>query len=142
MKELSLITIVLTLISCSFESTGDNKEKSKDILKTIPITDNTEILGTWSMCSSFGNGTMMQMNDCPKISFNYNGIGTIQDEYSVKENFHWTFKDSILTIINIFPHLENTFSDTSYIIELTKKRGMCNLTITQRKLGYQYYLTR
>ena len=60
MKAIFLLTLSLLLYSCNQKTSSKDKELP-DFLKDIYVTDNTDIIGSWTMCSTFGDGTMIQL---------------------------------------------------------------------------------
>ncbi len=141
MKTIFLLLFIVTIISCKSDTTKNDKQ-NQALLADIKITDDTDIYGSWSMCSTSGNGSMTQYNVCPTVSFNHNGTGTVGNVSAILENFNWTLNKGVLTILFGRQSLQRTFPDTTYIAFIGKKNNNFNLTIRQQKLGYDYYLSR
>lgn len=72
MKYLLAFTVIASLMACN---QSDNKIVEA-LTKTDP-TDNNNILGQWTMCSTLKGGMMIQANVCPTISFETNGRGYV-----------------------------------------------------------------
>ncbi len=135
------ILFFATIISCNSDPTKIDIQ-NQAVLAEIKITDNTNIYGSWSMCSISGKGTMTQYNVCPTVSFNYNGLGTVGNNSTILEIFNWKLKKGVLTIFYGEQNLQPTFPDTTYIAFIGKNKNQSNFTIRQQKLGYDYSLTR
>ena len=141
MKTLLLSFLSLVLFSCN-QDTSQNDNVLSGNLKNISFTDNAEILGNWTMCSSFGNGIMTQFNVCPRVSFLANDSGFVGSSALSTERFSWTFEKGKL---NIFPNgkaSEATFSDTFYFARIKTENNLRNLVISSTKNDSQLYLSR
>jgi len=132
---------LLLLISCNQLNPGDDKKIEKTQFK-INISDNLDIYGKWSMCSTFGNGVMTQFNVCPLVYFNSNGSGTVSKNSSTTEKFNWTLKKGILTIKNTIKFPNTTFSDSIYFASINKQNKNVDIVIHQLKNDYSYFLSR
>ena len=141
MKTILLPFLSLILFSCIQHATPKDNELT-GYLKNISFSDNTEILGNWSMCSSSGNGMMTQFNVCPTISFLANGSGFVGSLPLSTNRFSWTFEKGKL---NIFPNnkVSNaTFSDTFYFAKIKTENNLRNLVISATKNDSQFFLSR
>ena len=111
-------------------------------LKNISFTDNTEILGNWTMCSSSGNGMMTQLNVCPTISFLANGSGFVGNSALSADRFTWTLEKGKLNILANDKVSNATFSDTFYFAKITTENNLMNLVISATKNDSQFFLSR
>src|SRR5436305_4734722 len=110
------LTLIITI---SFAACNQNDKHNSDIemkraLIDTSITDNKDIIGQWTMCSTSGNGVMTNYNVCPKVLFSIYGTGSITFSGRV-ENFGWTLKKNALAISNMVKNSNNAFLDTTYI---------------------------
>ncbi len=141
MKTTFLLTLSLLLYSCNQKKSSKDKELP-DFLKDLYVTDNTDIIGSWTMCSTFGDGTMIQFNVCPTVSFLNNGTGYIGNVSIPSEQFTWTLKKGALKIYYKDKISNSTFSDTFYNAIVTKQNDLQNLIISQTKNGNAFYLSK
>ncbi len=130
---------VLAIISCNENASRSEKEILLDSFKN---TDNKNILGNWVMCSTSGNGIMTQLNVCPTISFKNDGTGSVANSSMLFENFNWSFKKGILTILYYGGSSAKTFEDTNYYAIIKKLNNEMDLTIREQKKDYSFYLSR
>ena len=141
MKNTIFLFLSFLLLSCNQDSPSKDKELSADT-KNISITDNIEILGIWTMCSSTGNGIMIQFNICPTICFLPDGSGMVGNSAISLDRFTWSLQKGKL---NIYPNTkvsEATFSDTFYLARFNTEKSLKNLLITSSKRDGQYYLSK
>jgi hypothetical protein len=141
MKTIFLLTLSLLLYSCNQKTSSKDKELP-DFLKDIYVTDNTDIIGSWTMCSTFGDGTMIQFNVCPTVSFFNNGTGYMGNESIPAEQFTWTLTKGALKILYKDKISNSTFSDTFYNAIITKQNDLQNLIISQTKNDNTFYLSK
>ena len=139
MKKLVVLLFIVTFFSCREDKPGKDKKLEESLLK-IKITDNAAIFGNWTMCATSGGGQMIQRNVCPKISFNYNGTGSLGTHGITNENFSWSLKNGTLRISYVNNVPGNNFPDTIYqaIFSTTNKEKQ--LIIRQEKLDQSFYL--
>ena len=138
MKQFYFLIYILFTFSCN-----QNKSKTEITslnLLAIKITDDADIFGKWTMCTTSGNGYMTQKNVCPVIMFNQNGTGVV-DNSSIG-NFSWTLRDKKLHILCFDQKSNCTFPDTNYIAIFNKTENGVELTINQNEKDYSYYLAR
>ena len=141
MKTIFFLTLSLLLFSCNQKTSTEDKELP-DFVKDVYVTDNTEIIGSWTMCSASGNGMMTQYNVCPTVSFLNNGSGFVGNSSALSERFSWTLTKGALTIYNKDTISNSTFSDTFYNAIISKQNDRLNLTISQTKNNNAFYLSK
>jgi len=127
------------MISCDQKVSEQASPNSLNPVDLI-ITDDKNILGSWSMCSTVSGGLVMQYNDrvCPVVSFNSDGSGSVD----VKEIFNWRFSKGTLTI-NYLPQYSNsTFADGNYTGVITRKGDGLQLLVREVKSGAKFYLSK
>ncbi len=141
MKTIFLLTLSFLLYSCNQKTPSKDKELP-DFLKDIYVTDNTDIIGSWTMCSTFEDGMMIQFNVCPTVSFLNNGTGYIGNASIPAEQFTWTLKKGALKILYKDKISNSTFSDTFYNAIVAKLNDQQNLIISQTKNDDRFYLSK
>lgn len=141
MKNILLGFLGLLLFSCNQETASKDKEVSEN-LNNISFTDNLQILGNWTMCSSSGNGMMTEFNVCPTISFLANGSGLVGNSAITTDRFSWKFKKGKLNILPNDKGSNATFSDTFYFARITMEKDLRSLIISATKNDGQYYLSK
>ena len=141
MKTIFLSFLSLLLFACNQDTSSKDKEVSGDS-KNISFTDNLEILGNWTMCSSSGNGMMTQFNVCPTISFLVNGSGFVGNSALSADRFTWSLEKGKLNILPNDKVSNATFSDTFYFAKISTENNMKNLVISATKNDSQYFLSR
>jgi len=128
MKSIIFFILILVLISCN---RGKNTNIEFGLNQTKVDTsniDNNYILGHWTMCSTFGHGSMINYNVCPQILFSKAGTGVII--FSNKtETFYWTLNKRKLTILNVAKNSENMFLNKTYMTFLKKEKNFLSLEI-------------
>ena len=141
MKNTIFLFISFLLLSCNQDSPSKDKELSADT-KNISITDNIEILGSWTMCSSFGNGYMIQFNVCPTIAFLSNGSGMVGNSTISLNRFTWTFQKGKLSIYPSGKVSDATFCDTFYLAKVSGEKSIKSLIINSTKGDSHFYLSK
>lgn len=141
MKNIFCKFLVLFILSYNQYITSKDKEIPED-LTNISFTDNMQILGNWTMCSSFGNGMMTQLNVCPTISFLANGSGFVGNSSITTDRFSWTLEKGKLNILPINKNSNAVFADTFYFARITVENKLSNLLISTAKNDSQYYLSK
>ena len=68
MKPIFTSILILFLFSCAQE-TSSNDKNTQEKPTNLYVTDNKEIIGNWTMCSSFGNDMMTQFMFVPRLHF-------------------------------------------------------------------------
>ena len=135
-----LIPIIL-FFACNANGKNEN-DVSQTGHKIKSITDDSRIIGNWSMCASFGDGQMVQYNVCPTIIFNSNGTGSKTTPNSLPELFTWTLKNKQLKLLCKNPMPDDTFSDTIYIVIFEQNQNRTELEIFQKEKNYTLYLAK
>ena len=133
------ITLLLIMAITSCNSDSENKTNPTGIVE-LNVSNNKNIFGTWSMCASYGNGTMVQFNTCPTIVFNKTGTGFVARNSIISENFTWTLKEPHLKILYINKGPDCTFPDTNYYADINKKIEGVDLIL--RHNDHSYYLSK
>jgi len=141
MKTIFFSILSLLLFSCNQKKSTNDKDLPK-FFKDIYVTDNTEIIGSWAMCSASGNGMMTQYNVCPKVSFLINGEGYVENSANLSERFSWTLKKGVLNILYDTKTTNSTFPDTNYNAIINKQKQQMNLVISQPKKDNVFYLSK
>ena len=141
MKNILFVLLGLLLFSCNQDSASKDKEVSENP-KNISFTDNVQILGSWTMCSSSGNGMMTQFNVCPTISFLENGSGFVGNSSIAIDRFSWKFEKGKLNILTNGKASNATFPDTFYFARITMEKNLRNLVISTKKNDSQFYLSK
>ncbi len=141
MKNIFITFLGLTLFSCN-QDTASSEKKLPGNLKFVSSTDNVEILGNWTMCSTYGNGMMEQFNVCPTISFLANGSGFVGNSSLTTDRFSWTFEKGKLNIFTNDKTSVTTFSDTFYFARISTKNNLKKLVISATKNDIQFYLSK
>ena len=136
MNQLFVSFSILAFISCNSNTPDQNKAVNTTPID-LRITDNMDILGNWSMCSTSSNGSMIQYNVCPTVAFRFDGTGSANTE-----NFSWSFKKGNLNILYANKDSNITFPDTTYFGTINKQDNIMNLTIQQLKGDSKYYLSK
>lgn len=139
---ITLATMLILLLTTCNEEIPANQEEPTLLQRTTDITDNTVIVGSWTMCSSSENGMMIQYNVCPIVIFKSDGTGSVGNEYASREGFKWKFQKGHLDISYGAATSNKTFSDTSYIAGLKIKNNGADLTIRQSQKDCSFYLSR
>jgi len=129
---ITLLSIVV--FACKQNS---NKEYKADSFR-FANTDDTRILGSWTMCSLENEGSFIQLNVCPTITFKEYGIGKVNNN----EHFGWILKNGQIRVSNNFKETNPTFKDTVYqaIFELSNET--MTLKIKKFDNSVVYYLGR
>ena len=138
MKELLVLFSFLILYSCNSDQSHDRLLHVKSI--ETDISDNKDIFGTWTMCSSSSNGAMIQPNTCQTIVFNSNGTGYIENNAIATENFNWTLKMPGMKIHYPKNLAKQTFPDTTYYVDFSKRDNRIDLIL--RHNDNSYYLSK
>lgn len=141
MKTVFVSILSLLLFSCNQETSNNDKTLLKKS-NNLYVTDNTELIGSWTMCSEFGNGVMTQYNDCPRVSFLNNGTGYVGNSSILSQHFIWTLKKGTLNIYYKDTTSNFTFSDTFYNAIISKQNDRLNLVISETKKDYAFYLSK
>jgi hypothetical protein len=140
MKILFILFYILTIISCNQETLKNNKKLDTTLID-LRITDDMNILGNWTMCSEYGNGSMIQYNVCPIISFTFDGTGSVSKSSIITDNFKWKFNNRVLTIYDN-KDTNSTFPDNAYFAIITKQKNNLDLVIQQQKNDYSFHLSK
>ena len=140
MKIISITILSLFLFSCN-QDNSTNDEDVPEFYKDIYVTDNTEIIGGWKMCSTYGNGMMTQYNVCLTISFLNNGSGYVENPSTSSERFRWTLKKGVLNIL-YDKATTPTFPATLYNAIINKQNQQMNLVLSQTKKDNVFYLSK
>ena len=138
-KLVCLPFFLMVFFSCNHDSPGDQILPRHNI-KDIGASDKQEIFGEWSMCSIVSGGMMTQMNVCPKVDFKLDGMGSVDMNSVITENFIWTLKNNKLRITNGYRKPNSTFPDSSYFAYFVKNKHGLDLTLRQG--DDEYYLSR
>lgn len=141
MKNILLGFLGIFLFSCNQDTTSKDK-KFYENLTNISFTDNAQILGNWTMCTSSENGMMTQFNVCPTISFLVNGSGFVGNSAITTDRFSWKFEKGKLNIIPNDKVSTATFLDTFYFAKITMEKELLSLVISATKNDSQYYLSK
>ena len=141
MKNIFFSFLVLYLFSCNQDTVSNDKGVSENF-NNISFTDNLQILGNWTMCSSSKNGMMTQFNVCPTISFLANGSGFVGNSAITTDRFSWTLEKGKLSIFPNGKASNATFSDTFYFARINIENKLSNLLISATKTDSQYYLSK
>lgn len=141
MKNILLGFLGILLFSCNQDTASKDKELPGN-LTNISFTDNAQILGNWTMCSSSGNGMMTQFNVCPTISFLPTGSGSVGISAITTGRFSWKFEKGKLNIIPNDNASNATFSDTFYFAKIIMEKELTSLVISATKNDSQYYLSK
>lgn len=141
MKALSTVFLILMLASCN-EGASLHVDVPSASLRRTDIYDNPVIVGSWTMCASLVNGTMIQYNVCPTVVFKSDGTGYIGNDYASDESFNWKLQKGHLSIIHEATTLHKTFSDTLYTVVIKPEGNRMNLTINQSQKDNSFYLSR
>jgi hypothetical protein len=141
MKTIIASIFFLLLFSCN-QPTSNNDKILEEKSTNLYVSDNTEIIGSWTMCSSFGNGIMTQYNVCPTVSFLNNGTGYVGNSSILADHFRWTLKKRALNIYYKDMVSNSTFSDTFYNTIISKQNDRLYLVISQTKKDYAFYLSK
>jgi hypothetical protein len=121
MKYLLTLTIITCLTACNKSERTDDNKIVEALTKTNP-TDNNDILGQWTMCSTSGNGVMITANVCATVNFGSYGTGSVTHASGPSEMFTWTFKSDTLRISNLRKDSSHTFYDTVYTALIAKEK--------------------
>jgi hypothetical protein len=141
MKICFIYLFSLLLFSCNQRSPTNNADVT-DGFKDIYVTDNAEIIGSWTMCSAFENSILTQYNVCPNVSFLNNGSGYVGNTSTPSERFGWTLKKGVLNILYDTHSTNSTFPDTSYNAIIKKQDQQSNLIISHPKKNNVFYLSQ
>lgn len=141
MKTIFFSILSLLLFSCN-QKTSTNDKDLPEFFKDIYVTDNVEIIGSWTMCSASGNGMMTQYNVCPTVSFLNNGSGYVVNPSNLSERFSWKLKKGVLNILYDPKTTNPAFPDTLYNAIINKQKQEMNLVITQTKKDNVFYLSK
>ncbi|MFT3907946.1 MAG: hypothetical protein QM737_00860 [Ferruginibacter sp.] len=134
MKIIFRIFFIVAFISCNQESS------TKNIFPVLKVTDNNDILDSWAMCSTSGNGQMIQKNVCPIITFTANGTGYVQFNSLIAETFTWKLDKVHMKITYKSSDTHSTFPDTNYYAEFRKEKDIMKLSL--RHNDKNYYLSK
>ncbi|MFM2326527.1 MAG: hypothetical protein RIR31_729, partial [Bacteroidota bacterium] len=126
------------LVSCNQKSS--NTKANQNNFTEATTTDNKDIFGTWTMCSSSDKDAMIQMNTCPIIVFKNNGRGFVQINLLITENFDWTLEKRSMKIIYANKNATLIFPDTNYYADFNKQKGRIDLML--RHNDNIYYLSK
>jgi hypothetical protein len=140
MKLISVLVFSFFIVSCQDTNEERELEIDKQLLN-IRVSDNSEIFGTWTMCSMYSNLTSIQMNTCAEITFNSNGMEILKGSANT-ENFSWTLREGTLKILNIGSNSISTFRDTTYLAFFDSVENHETLTVSLLEKSFAYYLTR
>lgn len=134
--------LLILMTSCNANTNPANEGFPQTAAAIEAITDDSAILGHWTMCAEFGNGEMIQYNMCPTINFNKDGSGskTAPDPNGLPEFFNWTLQNNQLKIVYRYANHYNSFRDTNYLAVFHKNSTPVELEIRQFKKGYIFYL--
>ena len=141
MKNIIFFLLSFIIFSCNQNSPSKNKTLSSDT-KNISFTDNIEIFCSWTMCSSFGDGNLIQYNVCPTISFLSNGFGMVGNSAISLDRFTWTFQKRKLSIYPSAKVSDATFSDTFYFAKISTEKSIKTLLICSKNTDTQFYLSK
>ncbi|MGL4631167.1 MAG: hypothetical protein ACRCVT_08180 [Leadbetterella sp.] len=141
MKKILEIALLTLLVSCNSNSTKEERAKHAQFSK-FKITDNLDILGTWTMCSYSHKNLIITANECRQIKINHNGTGSVSISGIDSEFFVWKLKNDSLSISNTDKKTTNTFSNTTFITRFEKSKDEYLLTIIDNTLDYKYYLSQ
>jgi hypothetical protein len=141
MKYFLTLIITISLAACNQNNKHNSDIEMKRVLIDTSITDNKDIIGQWTMCSTSGNGVMTNYNVCPKVLFSIYRTGSITFSGRV-ENFGWTLKKNALTISNMVKNSDNTFLDTTYIVSFSKEKNSIGLQIRNITNDGVFYLSK
>jgi hypothetical protein len=120
---------MVTLTACN-ENEKYHSDKRASTSMTIPvITDDENIIGQWTMCSTSGNGFVTNYNVCPTVTFTTHGTAFINFPSGTVESFSWTLKNKALTISHVARSSDNIFSDTTYVASIGQENGSLDLHI-------------
>ena len=135
-----LIKLLLGVLLISCNQDNSSKKTSNNFINDSTISNTRDIFGHWTMCATSGNGVMIQGNTCKNIVFNNNGIGYIENNSLISENFNWTLKKPGMKIINYVGINSPTFPDTFYYAFFTKSDSGIDLILSHN--DNSYYLSK
>ncbi len=130
--------IVFFVFFSSCKQTKD--EPTKSAIDAICCTDNKDIYGSWGMCATSSNNTMIQYNVCKTIHFNTNGTGNVGNETLALESFIWDLKKGVLKIVNNKMDANSLFLDTFYSTYFRQDSIGMSLMISSKKTRSTFYL--
>ena len=139
MRNLFISLILFSISACNSQKSNTNINLLNQ--KELKASDNTDIFGNWSMCSTSGDSETIQMNVCLEIIFKSNGTGLVGNNLDainplISENFIWTLEKKHLKILNINKKEESTFIDTNYYADFNKQKDRIELIMTHNKQSY------
>ncbi len=137
MKLLKLALLFLLIMSC--------RNNSLKINSKVPIsnfTDDSTLIGTWSICAEECNDTLYQFNTCSSLYFKSDGTGGYAKNSPFVEKFNWTYKKGFLKFHNDPENLSTTFADTAYYLVLNKRDSYIDLRISKIGEDFSYLSTR
>ena len=142
MKYLAFLILVISSHACNDNGKTDANgiDQSAETIKFI--TDNSNIVGHWSLCAEFVGGQVTQYNVCPTVIFNSNGTGSKINPNGFPEPFSWTLNGKSLKISYSMINGNKTFPDTNYIAIIKQDTIGIELEIHQPKRDYTLYLRR
>jgi hypothetical protein len=135
-QQIFSLILTITLFSCKPQTS--DKQFSQVSFKD-KVSDNQDLFGKWTMCATSGNGTMIQMNVCPTITFGSTGTGYDGDPVFCK-TFTWTLKKRQLKIMYSNKTSSETFPDTSYFVSFNKQSKGIDLIIEHD--DHYFYLSK
>ncbi len=132
-KPFLLLMIIFLVISCEEEP---SKTKADIESSRRAISDNKDIFGSWTMCSTSDGYNMIQMNTCPIVRFNFNGTGSVEKNSLNVENFIWSLKSPGLIITYNDAPQNLTFADTFYYVSFDKRKDKFYLMLRHNEQSY------
>jgi hypothetical protein len=139
-KKSMLLLFLFTQVLVSCNQKSSNTKANQNNFTEATTTDNKDIFGTWTMCSSSDKDAMIQMNTCPIIVFKNNGRGFVQINLLITENFDWTLEKRSMKIIYANKNATLIFPDTNYYADFNKQKGRIDLML--RHNDNIYYLSK
>ena len=122
-------------MSCNYNIEPNNNLSAE-------ISDNKEIIGSWSIYSTSNQRLTYICNACPTVLFISDGTAFITNHSGGIEVFNWTLKKNVLTVSYINHTVNKTFSDTAYNIGFSEQKKLSELNIYTIKGDQTYFLNR
>ncbi len=140
MKVAIVLVSLLTLMACEQQDTNNSGRETNT--SKITCTDNTDMLGNWTLTSESSNNSMTTYNVPPTVSFNADGSGIVRGNDVVRERFEWTLKHGQLKIFVTAAPTDTTFTEPTYSVTFSKDKTNINMTVEHKKQNSSFYLSK
>src|SRR6476659_7866467 len=113
MKYPGFLILIISLHACNDNGKTDANSIDQFDGTFKSITDDSNIVGHWSMCAESDGDMMTQYNVCPTIIFNIDGSGSKINASGLPEPFNWNLNNKSLKIYYSLKNCNKTFPYTN-----------------------------